>query len=101
MPEWVRSGSGNRIGTARSADCTMLGAGVRGVNGARRQEPSCGRILTPDRPPPAPPFAAPLMGGRHGGGRSGGGGPHHLLSTFLIHNTEAIVENCGGPPLDP
>src|SRR5699024_11701746 len=42
MPEWARSGSGNRIGPARSADCTMLVAGVDGVNGTWRQARGCG-----------------------------------------------------------
>src|SRR5699024_7198569 len=54
MPEGVLSGSGNRIGTARSADCTILGTGVHRVNASAFLRPGCGRILTRPGPPASP-----------------------------------------------
>src|SRR5699024_4594202 len=96
MPEGVLSGSGNRIGTARSADCTILGTGLHGVNASAFLRPGCGRILTRPGPPASPdaPDATPP------GWAARRGGPRHVLSTSSIHNTGAIVENCPDRPLD-
>src|SRR5699024_1427149 len=85
MPEGVLSGSGNRIGTARSADCTILGTGVHRVNASAFLRPGCGRILTRPGPPASPD--APRRDASRAGRPEGG---DHV--TCCPHRRSTILE---------
>src|SRR5699024_2209385 len=85
MPEGVLSGSGNRIGTARSADCTILGTGVHGVNASALQRPGCGRILT------RLPLVEVSCRASHGASHAGRPGEEDLI-TCCPHPRSTIQE---------